>query len=204
MQTCYNCGRQVDDSVLICPDCGALVKRYASVSEPQTAEPEAQADGSKWIFTGKSGRLCLHGFLKFWLILGLAFSAFFLLSYGLMFLTVRYQNEFYAAIDEIMSIPEYAPFIDVWQTYPAMIAAIVEVVSEYRVMFLICMALTAVKIACASVFLARISKKSFLVYLISCLVLTVMMSISGSSPAIIAIEGIVIAFLLRRDFQKLA
>ena len=22
MQTCYNCGRQVDDNVLICPDCG--------------------------------------------------------------------------------------------------------------------------------------------------------------------------------------
>ena len=28
MQKCYNCGKEVDDNVLICPDCGALVKRY--------------------------------------------------------------------------------------------------------------------------------------------------------------------------------
>ena len=25
MQKCYNCGKDVDDNVLICPDCGALV-----------------------------------------------------------------------------------------------------------------------------------------------------------------------------------
>ncbi|MFR7743633.1 MAG: zinc-ribbon domain-containing protein [Acutalibacteraceae bacterium] len=30
MQKCYNCGKEVDDNVLICPDCGALVKRYGS------------------------------------------------------------------------------------------------------------------------------------------------------------------------------
>ena len=23
MQKCYNCGKEVDDNVLICPDCGA-------------------------------------------------------------------------------------------------------------------------------------------------------------------------------------
>ena len=40
MQTCYNCGRQVDDNVLICPDCGALVRRYGKPA-PQQEEPVA-------------------------------------------------------------------------------------------------------------------------------------------------------------------
>ena len=41
MQTCYNCGRQVDDNVLICPDCGALVRRYGRPApEPAAAGGE--------------------------------------------------------------------------------------------------------------------------------------------------------------------
>ena len=40
MQTCYNCGKQVDDNVLICPDCGALVRRYGKPA-PQQEEPVA-------------------------------------------------------------------------------------------------------------------------------------------------------------------
>ena len=38
MQKCYNCGKEVDDNVLICPECGALVKRYGK-PEAQQAEP---------------------------------------------------------------------------------------------------------------------------------------------------------------------
>ena len=37
MQTCYNCGRQMDDNVLICPDCGALVRRYGKPA-PQSGQ----------------------------------------------------------------------------------------------------------------------------------------------------------------------
>ena len=37
MQKCYNCGKEVDDNVLICPDCGALVKRYG---KPVPVEPD--------------------------------------------------------------------------------------------------------------------------------------------------------------------
>ena len=39
MQKCYNCGKEVDDNVLICPDCGALVKRYG---RPESAQPEQE------------------------------------------------------------------------------------------------------------------------------------------------------------------
>ena len=39
MQTCYNCGQQVGDDVLICPNCGALVRRY---TDPPRREPEPE------------------------------------------------------------------------------------------------------------------------------------------------------------------
>ena len=42
MQTCYNCGKQVSDETLICPECGALVKRYTSPAR----SPEQEAPGS--------------------------------------------------------------------------------------------------------------------------------------------------------------
>ena len=42
MQTCYNCGKQVSDETLICPECGALVKRYTSPAR----SPEQDAPGS--------------------------------------------------------------------------------------------------------------------------------------------------------------
>ena len=41
MQTCYNCGKQVSDETLICPECGALVKRYTSPAR----SPEQDASG---------------------------------------------------------------------------------------------------------------------------------------------------------------
>ena len=44
MVTCYNCGKQVSDETLICPECGALVRRYES--RPKQ-EPEQQPN-SNW------------------------------------------------------------------------------------------------------------------------------------------------------------
>lgn len=56
MQTCYNCGKQVSDETLICPECGALVKRYTSpardpeeYAQKRTGRPDAgriSPDGS--------------------------------------------------------------------------------------------------------------------------------------------------------------
>ena len=42
MQTCYNCGRQVPDSTLICPDCGALVRRYTDAPKREAPNPQQQ------------------------------------------------------------------------------------------------------------------------------------------------------------------
>lgn len=42
MQTCYNCGKQVPDSTLICPDCGALVRRYTDAPRREQQNPYQQ------------------------------------------------------------------------------------------------------------------------------------------------------------------
>lgn len=97
MQTCYNCGKEVDDNVLICPDCGALVRRYgAPVREPEP-EPEqprqfapnpyfsTKQNPRSYVIRDESGTLRLRGFLKVLCIicviadLYLAFSQFFVL-----------------------------------------------------------------------------------------------------------------------------
>lgn len=41
MQKCYNCGKEVDDNVLICPECGALVRRY---TKPAQEIPESNME----------------------------------------------------------------------------------------------------------------------------------------------------------------
>lgn len=44
MQTCYNCGKEVSDQTLICPECGALVKRYTTPPPRQNQEQNSQAN----------------------------------------------------------------------------------------------------------------------------------------------------------------
>ena len=41
MQTCYNCGKQVSDETLICPECGALVRRYNTPPQPEVVPTAA-------------------------------------------------------------------------------------------------------------------------------------------------------------------
>ena len=94
MQTCYNCGKEVDDNVLICPECGALVKRYGKPARDAEAEPaqtpaacaeRADAGGRCYVVRDETGRLRVRGFLKTLCIvciiadLYLSFSQFFVL-----------------------------------------------------------------------------------------------------------------------------
>lgn len=79
MQTCYNCGREVDDNVLICPECGALVKRYGRPeTTPQPAAPVQQEQAPR-----RAKRFT--GFTKFWLIACIAFSAIQFTTYCNLF-----------------------------------------------------------------------------------------------------------------------
>ena len=96
MQTCYNCGRQVDDNVLICPDCGALVRRYGKPA-PQQEEPVADltyAPEAAEARPAKPKRFQTGA--KVWLILCIIAAAFQTLSFFNLFYLYGNQDVFSA------------------------------------------------------------------------------------------------------------
>ena len=56
MQKCYNCGKEVSDETLICPECGALVKRYTT---PAPTAHKAAMAVRKTFFMSDGGLLYL-------------------------------------------------------------------------------------------------------------------------------------------------
>ena len=97
MQTCYNCGRQVPDTTLICPDCGALVKRYTDAPPREQPNPQPnsyplnpyqQNPYQQNPFqpvqpvdpTGAPQRVRLYGGIRAWLIFLIVFSAYMAFS----------------------------------------------------------------------------------------------------------------------------
>ncbi len=75
MQTCYNCGKTVSDETLICPDCGALVKRYTSPPVREETPPAAQQ--APMPAPKQTQRVRLYGGVKVWLILLSILSGYF-------------------------------------------------------------------------------------------------------------------------------
>ena len=116
MQKCYNCGKEVDDNVLICPDCGALVKRYG---RPESAQPEQEADpfpretafdtqpqprGAVW--RQEDGKLKFSGYVTFWLVLCAIYLGNLLLSFAITLLVYRFREEY---LRQLLSIIEAEP-----------------------------------------------------------------------------------------------
>ena len=97
MQKCYNCGKEVDDNVLICPECGALVRRYTKpaqqIPEPENVPPRsaahpgayktpAQESRRERVWLDAAGKPHLNGALCFWLIVCAVFTAYLVFAFG--------------------------------------------------------------------------------------------------------------------------
>ena len=100
MQICYNCGKEVSDETLICPDCGALVRRYTNPPPRMNEQPtQSEAPRQEWVpqqpsMPGypqqqpwempqgqqKPQKLRLFGGVKVWLILLSVFSCYMAFS----------------------------------------------------------------------------------------------------------------------------
>ena len=120
MQKCYNCGKEVDDNVLICPDCGALVKRYG---RPESAQPEQEADpfpretafdtqphprGAVW--RQEDGKLKFSGYVTFWLVLCAIYLGNLLLSFAITLLVYRFRDFYFEILgqfEELAYMEEY-------------------------------------------------------------------------------------------------
>lgn len=111
MQTCYNCGKQVEDTVLICPECGALVKRYGR-PEPQSAaqndpfpaenQPETAAypPPHAAVYRNDAGKLKLRGGVMFWLVLCAVFAGYSLLGFFSMLFVHSLQDVYFELLTQ--------------------------------------------------------------------------------------------------------
>ena len=146
MQTCYNCGRQVEDNVLICPDCGALVRRYDRPERPEEtdlsvrdAEP-ARKSGRYVVLDGRN-KLRLRGFLKVLCVISVILNAYFAFSQFLV-LWLSSAGEFFSNM-----LSEYSAFgID--QAVIDMLRLTVEYVGQNRTGILLIGSLFLIKAAC--------------------------------------------------------
>ena len=117
MQTCYNCGKQVPDDTLICPDCGALVKRYSAPVRQE--DPEQQAERAPQqdaavprgpIFRGADGRVRFSGAMTAWLIVCAVFAGYTALSYASLMIVYHNQalySSFFSSVPELAELQTY-------------------------------------------------------------------------------------------------
>lgn len=158
MQTCYNCGKVVDDNVLICPDCGALVKRYTAppardaepAASPASAPAAASAQNTGFVVRDENGKLRIRGFLKVWLILCIAAACYTIFSFWFVFSNEDFILETIRSVDAVMA-----------QDLEEMLA----VFHETSYLFIAMGVLQVVKIVCYFWLLLRKQKLAFWILL---------------------------------------
>ena len=188
MQKCYNCGKEVDDNVLICPECGALVKRYGK-PEPQQAEP-FESQGTAFtqppqphaaVWQREDGKLNFLGYT--------------LLCCACTLFIYRFQAVYFQTISQFQ---ELAPLAELLQ-------ALLASVEAYPVYYLAVAALVALQFGCVIWFLASKRRLAFYILAAAAAVLTVMQLILGGGVgALVYILGPLAAWLmLRRSWSLL-
>lgn len=200
MQTCYNCGTEVSDQTLICPECGALVKRYtqapsreafypdeAPQTEPATAQPPQPYED---VFASRQAKPAAKtGGLTFWLVLCLVASGYLALTYGCMLL-VYYNQELYAEIFNAM--PEFAEFAE-------MLQQLVVIIGEFLWAYTLLLVLSAIHAGCTVWLLASRRRPAFWFYVASGTVLGLLM-VFFTSPgyAMLCLAGTGITIFLTK------
>lgn len=134
MQTCYNCGKEVADEILICPECGALVKRYTAppVREIEPPSPEVyDAPESQWyhapssgaqsaappqtpagsVWRDERGSIHFRPGLTVWLVVNLLCSGYVALSYGCSLLVYRLQDFYFSILEQLPEFSEMLPLL---------------------------------------------------------------------------------------------
>ena len=200
MQKCYNCGKEVDDNVLICPDCGALVKRYG---RPESAQPEQEADpfpretafdtqpqprGAVW--QQEDGKLKFSGYVTFWLVLCAIYLGNILLSFAITLLVYRFRDFYFEILGQFEELASMAELLRTLLTS-------LEAAPVYYIMVGV---LVAVQFGCVVWFLASKRKLAFYLLTGAAVLLSVMqLLLGGGAGALIYLLGPFTAWLLLRS-----
>ena len=205
MQKCYNCGKEVDDNVLICPDCGALVKRYG---RPESAQPEQEADpfpretafdtqpqprGAVW--QQEDGKLKFSGYVTFWLVLCAIWFGYSLLGFGSLLLVYRFREFYLTAMQQFEELQDFVQLIQ----------ALIDSVSAFPVYYIAVALLAAAEFVCTVWFLASKRKLAFYILAAAAVLQMAQMMIFGSGVrSLFHIVGpFVTWFLLRKSWHVL-
>lgn len=202
MQKCYNCGKEVDDNVLICPDCGALVKRYGRpepAQQEQEAAPfpqetafDAQPRGAVW--RQEDGKLKFSGYVTFWLVLCAIYLGYTLLGFACTLLIYRFRDFYFEILGQFEELASMAELLRTLLTS----------LEAAPVYYIVVGVLVAVQFGCVVWFLASKRKLAFYILTVAAVLLSVLQLILGGGlTALIYLLGPFTAWLLLRGSWKL-
>ena len=195
MQKCYNCGKEVDDNVLICPDCGALVKRYGRpepAQQEQEAAPfpqetafDAQPRGAVW--RQEDGKLKFSGYVTFWLVLCAIYLGYTLLGFACTLLIYRFRDFYFEILGQFEELASMAELLRTLLTS----------LEAAPVYYIVVGVLVAVQFGCVVWFLASKRKLAFYILTAAAVLLTaVQLILGGGIGAVIYLIGPFTAWLL--------
>ena len=204
MQKCYNCGKEVDDNVLICPDCGALVKRYgkpeparqeqdpAPFSQETAFDAQPQPRGAVW--QREDGKLKFSGYVTFWLVLCAIYLGNILLSFAVTLLVYRFRDFYFEILgqfEEMAYMEEY-------------LRQLLSIIEAEPIRLIVVGVLVAVQFGCVVWFLASKRKLAFYILTVAAVLLSVLQLILGGGlTALIYLLGPFTAWLLLRGSWRL-
>ena len=200
MQKCYNCGKEVDDNVLICPDCGALVKRYGKpepAREERETEPfpqdtafDTRPQPRGAVFQREDGKLKFSGYVTFWLVLCAIYLGYTLLGFACTLFIYRFRDFYFEILDQF---EELASMAELLRT----LLASLETAPVY---YIVVGVLVAVQFGCVVWFLAAKRKLAFYILMGAAVLLTALqLVLGGGVSALIYLLGPFTAWLLLRS-----
>ena len=213
MQTCYNCGKQVSDDTLICPECGALVRRYTtppnrgafapdarpdepSAPQPYSPQPDAQdaPPRGQAVWRDAYGRVRFSGILTFWLVIVLLAGAYLALSYGCT-LILYHTQDMYAQFLSMM--PEFSYISEI---FPQLVA----VIGQYYPLFVVMLLISVCKTASAIWLLAGKRQAAWRILLGSDVGLCLLMLfVSPVTQTLLFTAGLAVTFFTIRPWRSL-
>ena len=181
MQKCYNCGKEVDDNVLICPDCGALVKRYG---RPESAQPRQEV-----------GKLKFSGYVTFWLVLCAIYLGNTLLGFACTLLIYRFRDFYFEILgqfEELAYMEEY-------------LRQLLSVIEAEPIRLIVVGVLVAVQFGCVIWFLVSKRKLAFYILAAAAVLLSAaQLILGGGIGAVIYLIGpFTVWLLLHRSWNLL-
>ena len=209
MQKCYNCGKEVSDETLICPECGALVKRYTTPPARQ-AEQEAQnnemwdgyaqnfsnaqpqrPDGSVW----RDGNAKVHfrGGLTAWLVVCLLVTGYMLLSYLSVQFLYRNQDLYFSVLE---SMPELSGYAEI-------LRPLMEYIQSYNAYFIVQTVLSAALFASVIWLLAGKSKAALFASLGIDVLFALLLAFMNPVAAILFAGGAAVTFFWMKKYLPL-